>query len=478
MAIALPDSGTNRLHHWSLALLAFAQLMYSLDINIVFVALPEIGVGLGFSAHTLQWVVSAYTVCCGGFLLFGGRAADLMGQRRVFISALWLYALSSLAGGLAWSPLVIVIARAIQGIGAALLFPATLSLINRLFEKGPSRNRALAVWGGAGASGLTLGSLAGGVLTSAYGWPAVFFVNVVLAAVAIFAAFLVLPKDSLRDERRNFDLPGAVTVTVGSTLLVYALIQGPEEGWLTVHVLSSLGLAVACLLAFTAIEFRSHDPLMPIRLFRNRSLVTGMIITFIYMGTFGALPYFLTVMFQGIMGYSALQTGLAFIIPSLAIFAGTQLGARFANSFSVPTVLLVGFITGIAGTLALLPVTFSGTSYASILPGLIISGTGQGIVWTAMWIACGSEVKHNDQGIASGMASTTLNVGNAVGIALIIALSGSGTENMQQQTSVSNLENALQLAFYLAATGQLAGLFVSRLLPRRRETGLSAETPN
>ncbi|WP_333715604.1 MFS transporter [Pantoea eucrina] len=475
MAIALPDSGPSRLQRWSLALLAFAQLMYSLDINIVFVALPEIGVGLGFSEHTLQWVVSAYTVCCGGFLLFGGRAADLMGQRRVFIGALWLYALSSLAGGLAWSPLVIVIARAIQGIGAALLFPATLSLINRLFEEGPSRNRALAVWGGAGASGLTLGSLAGGVLTSAYGWPAVFFVNVVLAAVAIFAAFFVLPKDSLRNERRNFDLPGAVTVTVGSTLLVYALIQGPEEGWLTAHVLSSLGLAAVCLLAFAAIEFRSHDPLMPVRLFRNRSLVTGMVITFIYMGTFGALPYFLTVMFQGIMGYSALQTGLAFIFPSLAIFAGTQLGARLANGLPVRTVLLTGFVTGIAGTLALVPAAFSGASYLTILPGLVISGTGQGIVWTAMWIASGSGVKHNEQGIASGMASTALNVGNAVGIALLIALSGSGAENLQQEASVSSLENALQLAFYLAAAGQAAGLVVSRLLPRNKVADLSAE---
>ncbi|WP_333898059.1 MFS transporter [Mixta calida] len=262
---------------------------------------------------------------------------------------------------------------------------------------------------------------------------------------------------------------------MGSTLLVYALVQGPEEGWLTGQVLLSLGLAMVCLLTFTAIEVRSHDPLMPVRLFRNRSLVTGMVITFIYMGTFGALPYFLTVMFQSIMGYSALQTGLSFIIPSLAIFAGTQLGARLANRLPVRTVLLAGFLTGIAGTLALVPAAFSDASYASILPGLVISGAGQGIVWTAMWIASGSGVTHNEQGIASGMASTTLNVGNAVGIALLIALSGSGGENLQQETSVSSLENALQLAFYLAAAGQVAGLLVSRLLPRKAATGLSAE---
>lgn len=207
-------------------------------------------------------MVSAYTVCCGGFLLFGGRAAELLGQRRVFICALWLYSLSSLVGGLAWNPVVIVIARSIQGIGAALLLPSTLSLINRLFEEGPSRNRALAVWGGAGASGLTLGSLAGGLLTSACGWPAVFFVNVVLAAIAIIAAFFVLPKDSAQNERRSFDFPGTVAVTVGATLLVYALVQGPEDGWLSVHILLSLILAAVFLLTFAAIESRSHDPLM------------------------------------------------------------------------------------------------------------------------------------------------------------------------------------------------------------------------
>lgn len=210
----------------TLALLAFAQLIISLDLNIVFVALPEIGAGLGFSGQTLQWVVSAYTVFTGGFLLFGGRAADLIGQRRVFIFALWLYALSSLVGGLAWSPEIIIAARAVQGIGAAFLFPATLSLITRLFAEGPGRNRALAVWGGAGASGLTLGSLAGGFLTSAFGWPSVFYVNVLLAGIAIIAAFAIIPRDRKRHEHRSFDLPGALTVTAGATLLVFTLGSG------------------------------------------------------------------------------------------------------------------------------------------------------------------------------------------------------------------------------------------------------------
>ncbi|MFD2404633.1 MFS transporter [Azorhizophilus paspali] len=441
--------------------MAFAQLIYSLDINIVFVALPEIGAGLGFSGQTLQWVVSAYTVFCGGFLLLGGRAADLLGQRRMFIFALWLYALSSLVGGLAWSPAVIVIARAVQGIGAALLFPSTLSLINRLFEEGPPRNRALAIWGGAGASGLTLGSLAGGVLTSGYGWPSVFFVNVLLASIAIVAAFFVIPKDAPRTERRSFDLPGALTVTAGATLLVYALVQGPEDGWQATPIVAALVLAVVFLLTFALIESRSRDPLMPVRLFGNRSLVAGMAVTFIYMGTFGALPYFLTVLFQSVQGYSALQTGLAFIVPSLAIFTGTQLGARLANRLPMRRTLVIGFGVGIFGTLALAPAAFLGAPYAAIVPGLVVSGIGQGIVWTAMWIAAASGVAHLEQGIASGMASTTLNVGNAIGIAVLVAFANRGIDGLQGEALREELVIGSQHAFYLAAAGLVLGLLVS-----------------
>src|SRR5882757_1780519 len=320
-------------HGGALALLAFAQLIYSLDINIVFVALPNIGAGLRFSGQTLQWVVSAYMVLCGGFLLFGGRAADLVGQRRMFVFALALYALSSLAGGLARSPEVVVAARAVQGIGAAFLFPATLSLINRLFAEGPERNRALAIWGGAGASGLTIGALAGGFLTAAFGWPAVFYVNVVLAGIAMLAAYFVIPRDPKRHEHQSFDLPGALAVTAGATLLVFALVQGPEFGWSSSPIVWSFILAAVFLIAFAVIEARSADPLMPMRLFRNRSLVAGMAITFLYMGTFGALPYFLTVLFQNVQGFTALQTGLAFFVPSVAIVAGTQTGERLATRF-------------------------------------------------------------------------------------------------------------------------------------------------
>lgn len=452
---------------WSLALLALAQLIYGLDINIVFVALPEIGHGLGFSEHSLQWVVSAYTVFCGGFLLLGGRAADLLGQKRMFIFSLVLYAISSLLGGLAWNPLVIVIARAIQGIGAAFLFPATLSLINRLFEEGPRRNRALAVWGGAGASGLTIGSILGGVLTNAFGWEAVFLVNVPLAGIVALAALFVIPRDEQRNQKRHFDVPGTATVTAGATLLVYVLVQGPEIGWDSRNVIISAVLSLILLSIFALIEVRSTAPLMTIHLFRNRSLVASMVITFIYMGTFGALPYFLTTLFQNVHGYSALQTGLAFIIPSIAIAAGTQLGERLATRLEARSTLLIGMSIGIIGTILIPLGAYTGSSYLMIVPGLIISGIGQGITWTGMWIAASSGVAPEDQGVASGIASTTLNIGNAIGLATLIAIAHSGIQGNTGELLREALAAGNRTAIYLAAIGILLGAIITLFLPRK-----------
>ncbi|GGA59099.1 MFS transporter [Pelagibacterium lentulum] len=449
----------------ALALLAFAQLIYSLDINIVFVALPEIGAELGFSGHTLQWVVSAYMVFCGGFLLFGGRAADLIGQRRMFVFALSLYALSSLAGGLATSPTVIVAARAVQGIGAAFLFPATLSLINRLFAEGPERNRALAVWGGAGASGLSIGALAGGFLTATWGWPAVFYVNVLLAGVAIIAAFFLIPRDPKRHQHRSFDFPGALTVTGGATLLVFALVEGPEIGWGAISVVWSLILSVVFLTAFVVIEARSADPLMPLRLFRNRSLVVGMTITFLFMGTFGALPYFLTVLFQTVQGLSALQTGFAFLVPSIAILTGTQIGARLATRLSTRTTLIVGMAVGAVGTALLVPGANADSIYLAIVPGMVVSGIGQGIVWTGMFIAASSGVHHDEQGVASGMASTTLSVGNAIGLAVLIAIANRHVGGLEGDALRDAVAQGTQFAFLLAAVGILVSLVAAFALP-------------
>ncbi|RKT82931.1 drug resistance transporter, EmrB/QacA subfamily [Saccharopolyspora antimicrobica] len=462
---AVPLSG--RRLGWSLVLLALAQLIFSLDLNIVFVALPEIGSGLGFSDQTLQWVVGAYAVFAGGFLLFGGRAADLFGRRRMFVLALALYAVSSLAGGLAANPETIIIARAVQGIGGALLLPSTLSLVNTLFEEGPKRNKALAVWGGAGASGLTAGALLGGVLTQAFGWPAVFFVNVPLAGIVAIAALVVIPRDARQEEKRRFDVLGALTVTAGATLLVYALVNGPETGWTSPSIIVTSALAIALLLVFGLVEARSRDPLMPLRLFTNRSLVVGVSTTFIYMGTFGALPYFQTTLFQNVHGFSALQTGLAFLVPSVSIATGTQLGGRITTRLGVRATLSTGFAIGIVGT-ALMALGFDAeSSYAVAVPGLIVSGVGQGIVWTAMFITASSGVAPQEQGVANGMATTTLNLGYAIGLAVLIAIANSGNAELQGDQLRAAAANGGFTAVLLASAGMVAGLLITLIHPRR-----------
>ncbi|WP_258572617.1 MFS transporter [Actinomadura parmotrematis] len=456
---------------WALALLAFAQLVISLDFNIVYVALPEIGRELRFSDQSLQWVVSAYAVAFGGFLLLGGRAADRLGRRRMFTLALGLYAASSLVGALAGGPGLLVAARAVQGLGGALLFPATLSLINTTFAEGAQRNRALAVWGGAGASGLTLGSLLGGVLTDAFGWASVFYVNVPLAGGAALLAPVLLRRDSGRPVLRGFDLPGALTATAGVTLLVFALVQGPESGWGSPRILAAVAAAAVLLAAFVVIEARTAAPLMPLRLLANPDLRAGMAITFVFMGTFSALPYFLTVYLQGVHSYSALRTGLAFLAPSVVIAAGTQLGERLAGRAGTRATLLTGLITGALGTALLARGVAADASYAALLPGIVVSGLGQGMTWTGMWIAAASGVRTDQQGIASGMASTAQQVGGAVGLAVLVAVANARVGGLTGQALRHAEAGGVRAAVYLAAAGIAAGALVALTLRRRTAPG-------
>ncbi|MEU0795361.1 MFS transporter [Amycolatopsis sp. NPDC005961] len=433
-----------------LALLAFAQLIISLDYNIVYVALPDIGRELGFSAQSLQWVVSAYAVAFGGFLLLGGRACDLFGPRRVFAAGCTLYAGSSLVGGLAGDPGLLVGARAGQGLGGALLFPATLTLVGTLFAAGRDRNRAFAVWGTAGGSGMILGSLLGGVLTQVSGWAAVFFVNVPLAAAAAVLAFALLPGDPARAPGRRFDLGGALTATLGTTSVVFALVEGPELGWASVVVPASAGFAL--LAAFAVIERRSRDPLLPLRLLRERNLGTGVVVTFLYMGTFGTLLYFLTAYFQGVHGYGALATGLAFGVPMVAIAAGSQAAGRLATRYGTRPTLVVSLVVGGAGA-ALLGLSMTAeASYLAVVPALVVLGLGQGAGYTLMFGAAAAGIPVSAQGIASGVASTAQQVGGTVGLAVFVAVANAGT------SEVDGLRTAVLLAAAGIALTALAAL--------------------
>ncbi|MFF3314354.1 MFS transporter [Streptomyces sp. NPDC003035] len=425
-----------------LALLAFAQFISAIDYNIVYVALPEIGSAVGFDAHSLQWVISAYAIAFGGLLLLGGRAADLFGRRRMFATALGLYGVASLAGGLATEPGVLVAARAVQGLGGALLLPATLALIATSFEEGAARNRALAVWGGAGAVGLALGSLLGGVLTQYLGWESVFYVNVPLALGAAAAAFAVIPPNGARERGRGFDLAGGLAATAGFTALVFGVVQGPEAGWTSAETLVALLAGLVLVGVFLAVEARTAHPLMPLRLLRHRSLVTAMGITFVFMGTFGAQYYFFTVYLQTVHGYSAMATGLAFLPSALTGLVGTKVSERLLGRAGVKATVLTGLLLGSAGMAALALAFSPSAGYPVLLPGVILLSLGQGLAWTAMFAAAGTGVDARHQGVASAMASTTQQIGGAVGLAVLVAVAGPATDAVTGPALVPGLRAA------------------------------------
>jgi EmrB/QacA subfamily drug resistance transporter len=414
----------------TLALLAFANLIGALDQYIVVVALPEIGRDLGYSAQTLQSVISAYAVASGGFLLLGGRAADLLGPRRVFVTGLALYAGASLAGGLAPTPEMLLAARAVQGLGGALVFPATLALVNTMFAEGRERNRALAVWGGTGAAGLVVGVLLGGVLTHAVGWEAVFFVNVPLASLAALLALAVIPADREPDLARGFDIPGALTATVGITLLVFALVQGPRFGWSSPAILASFVAAALLLAALVMIERRSRDPLVPPRLVTNRNLATASAIAFLFTATFGSLLYLLTLYFQDVHRYDALQTGIGFLLPTGFVLAGSALAGRLVTRCGLKPTLVAALAVGAVGALVLGLAISPDGSYAELIPGLVLVSLADGLVFTTMFIAAGTGVVDGEQGVASAIATTSTSVGAAVGLAALVLVANSDTDGL------------------------------------------------
>jgi EmrB/QacA subfamily drug resistance transporter len=476
-----PTSRSDRRKAAMLALLAFANLIGALDQYIVVVALPEIGRALGYSAQTLQSVISAYAVASGGFLLLGGRAADLLGPRRVLMTGLLLYAGASLAGGLAPNPETLLAARAVQGLGGALVFPATLALVNASFAEGRERNRALAVWGGTGAAGLVVGVLLGGVLTHAVGWEAVFFVNVPLAGLAAVLSLLVVPADRARDRRRRFDLPGALTATAGVTLLVFALVQGPRLGWASPGIAASAAVAVLLLGGLVLIERHSGDPLLPGRLLRNRNLATASTVAFLFTATFGSVLYFLTLYFQEVHGYDALQTGVAFLLPTAFVVTGSGLAGQLVTRHGLRRTLVAALVLGAVGALTLGVSMSADASYAALIPGLVGLSVADGVVFTTMFIAAGTGVDDEDQGVASGIATTSTSLGAAVGLALLVLVANSGTDGRAGEALRTATADGLSAAVLVVAAGiAVTALLALHLDPdararSRRRTAAPAE---
>ena len=449
-----------------LILVAVAMLIVSLDQYIVVVALPEIGRALDFSDQTLQLVISAYAVASAGFLLFGGRAADLLGRRRVFVTGLTFYTVGSLIGALAPSSGILLVGRATQGLGGALVFPATLALVNTGFAEGRPRNHALAVWGAAGAAGLVLGVLLGGLLTQLLGWRAVFSVNVPLAAATALLALRFIPPDGVRVSGRHFDLPGTVSATTGVTLLVFTLVEGPQLGWTSPAILGCAVLAVCAFMGLIAIEARSRDPLVPASLLANRDLCIAVLIAFLFWATFGSVLYFLTLYLQDVHGYDALQTGVAFLLPTTIVLSGSALAGNLVTRIGVRTTMLGALAIGSLGALALGLAMSGESSYAGLVPGLVGISIGDGIVFTAIFIAASTGVADAEQGIASGITSTSTSIGAVVGLALLVLVANAGTEGVHGEALRQATADGLGRAVYVIAAA-IAGTALIALNLRR-----------
>lgn len=464
----------------ALALLSLAQLLIALDATIVFVALDAMGKQLQLDARHLQWVISSYSVAFGGCLLLGGRSADLLGQRRMYVAAMALFGLASWAGGFAAEAWQLVAARAGQGVGAALLFPATLSMINTLYAAGAARNRALAVWSMASAAGLAAGALLGGVLTETLGWHWVLWVLVPIAWPCAVAALRYLPAmPSVSRARRRFDVAGCISVTVGSSLLVAALVQGPQWGWTDWRTATVLLLAILALAAFVAIEKRVAAPLMPLAMLRVRGLQTAMLLAMLFMGSYGVQYYFLGLYFQQVLGWSPMQAGLAFVLPTVVCTVGIRLAERGLVRRSARTVLLAGWAAGLLGmvwTAAVLP---QAGNYWWLVPGFVVMSIGQGASWTGMWVLVGEGIAPGQQGVASGVAAMAQQVGAALGLAVLVMVAAAplaGLHNVGDEAWHQANARGLQYAEWGAALLALLALLVCAAMarPERAAAGVAA----
>src|SRR5919206_3666563 len=414
----------------ALALLAMAQFVVVLDASIVNVALPSIGRDVDFAQDDLSWVVNAYTLVFGGFLLLGGRLADLLGRRRIFIYGMWLFAVASLAGGLAQSDIWLVAARAVQGLGAALISPAALAILATTFAEGAERNKALAVWGAVAGSGGAVGVLAGGMLTEWAGWEWVLFVNTPIGIAAALIAPRVLP-ESRNDGARHFDVAGAVSVTAGLSVLVYALVDANKAGWGSARTLGLLALAVALIAAFVAIELRTRAPLVPFPgIFRIRTIsginATALLIAMALFSMF----FFISLYMQQVLGYDALKAGVAYLPLAFGIIVSAGAASTLVTRFGFKPVLIAGLLLTAGGLIWFSRVSVGGSYVGDILFPSLLAAVGLGLAFVPMTVAAVAGVEAHEAGLASGLINTSQQVGGALGLAILATIANSRTDDL------------------------------------------------
>jgi EmrB/QacA subfamily drug resistance transporter len=461
---------SNRRKWFGLGLLLLVQFMVVLDIAIVNVALPSIQTDLGFSQENLQWVISAYALFFGGFLLLGGRAADLLGRRRLFIAGLVLFTTASLVSGLAWSEAALIGARAFQGLGAAIITPAALSILMTTFAEGKERNAALGAWGGVGAFGAVAGVLLGGILTDLLSWEWIFFVNV---PVGIFALILTpfLINESRDATAQSYDVPGAVLVTSGLVSLVYAITQANNYGWGSLTTIGLFAGAAALLGAFLLWERRAKDPLMPFSIFRLRTLVGANIAGFILGTALFGMFLMLTLYMQQVLGYSAMKTGVAYLAVAGSAIVTSGIAAQLVNRVGVKPVLIVGMTALTAGLLWFTQVSVGGSYVTDLLPGFLLIAVGLGFSFVPISIAALAGVEPAEAGLASGLLNTSQQIGGALGIAVLssIATSTTTSDLSTGTSSAFALTNGFQDAFVAGAIVAFVGILVSIFVVRGRD---------
>jgi len=459
-----------------LVLVGLAQFMVVLDATIVNVALPSIQRGLHMTAANLQWVVNGYTLAFGGFLLLGGRAADLFGRRRLFLIGVAVFSAASLLNGLATSSAMLVIGRALQGFGGALVAPAALSIITTTFSEGRDRTRALGVWSAVAVGGGAVGLLLGGILTDLVSWQWVFYVNVPVGAAALLLSARYVPESRVHGVPRVMDVGGAVSVTAGLLVLVYAIVNAQTAGWLSLTTLGLGAVGLGLLAAFVVIEMRHRNPLIRLNILRTRSLaVADLVMLVVAAGMFGMF-YFASLYVQGVLNFSPLQAGLAFLPVTAGIITGAGLSQRFIPALGVRATAMGGMTLAAIGLLLLSRIPVHGSYLADLLPGLMLMATGMGLTFVPITLIATTNVEQNDAGLASGLLNSAQQVGGALGLAILATLAANRTSNVlgglghapAPGDQVSALVSGFQLAFFVAALLIASGAVLMGLLVRRQ----------
>jgi EmrB/QacA subfamily drug resistance transporter len=475
-----PDVPGGRRRWFALAMLCVAGFMVILDAQIVIVAVPSIERGLHMSATAVEWVLTAYVIAFGGLLLLGGRAGDTTGRRRLFLAGVGTFAVASLACGFAPSGTVLIVARAVQGVGAAAMMPASMAIIVSLFPAGPERNRALGISGAMAGLGGTAGALVGGPITAGLGWEWIFFLNVPVGALIVALGLLLLPADPPRADRQPLDVGGAVTATGSVALFVYAVATAPEHGWTSPGTLVTLCASAVLAVAFVVVESRSARPLVPLRIFASRPLTGGLLVALCAgMGAFGQ-GFVLTQYGQQVLGWSPIRFGLLTVALPAAAAVGSMVAQRLVTRLGYRAVAVASMSTLAVGCLTWTMLSGHDAYLTEMLPGLLVFGTGLGAGTVAAVIAMVSGVREEDSGLASGLDNAAFQVGGALGVAILATVSVSYVHATTAGTAITAaaLTGGYRAAFVVATGFAVLGLAAALALPRHRVArSVGADSP-